>query len=295
MKTLLNEERIVIPYYDEIWNSVKDVIKQRMNVINPRMVNNYRRWQLRMSNIRGPKNAFFNVLNLTLDLYVTIDENQYAQIPDDFADSEVSPVMTLANNGKINVVTMRIKVATSQKNIGKDIGNEFYHELTHAYAYLERIKNGKRFFELQQHATYNVSSFRQILNGPASALEKNLAILLYFIDKDEYDARLNAFYNELKYNPPQSNNIKQIVTQTKEWRKIAFLYNVPFYMSKVTEVEDKEKLIAVANIMNEKTRKKYSDYQTLLKDIVAIYNKLKNDAYTDFSKIVQDIINNKKR
>lgn len=294
MKMLLDEERIVIPHYDEMWNIIKNVIKQKITTVKPSMVNNFRRWSLPM-NIKGSENAFYNNLTLVLDLYVINNENLYSQINDDFADSEINPKMILSNNGKIDTITIRIRVATSQKHMEKDIGTEFYHELTHAYEYWGRLKNGKQFHELQAHATYDVSSLRRILNSQASPLEKNLAVLFYFIDEDEYNARLNGFYNEIKHNPPKSNNIKQVIEQTKEWRKIAFLYNVPFYMNKVTNPEDQKKLIIVGNIMNEKTKKnKYSNYQSLLNDVIAKYNKLKNNAYKDFSEIIQDI-NNKKR
>ena len=66
---LLDEERIVIPHYDEMWNIIKNVIKQKITTVKPSMVNNFRRWSLPM-NIKGSENAFYNNLTLVLDLYV---------------------------------------------------------------------------------------------------------------------------------------------------------------------------------------------------------------------------------
>ena len=257
MRTILKEDRVEIPGYDEIWKAVYPSILKRMQAIKPTTVGNFRRWQLSIYNIKGARNAFFNILNLKVDLYLLQDESQYSTIGDDFNDSEVDPNMQLDENNKINRINLRIKVGTSQKNMQKDIESEFHHEMTHAYQYYGRFKNGSRVHELRNNATYEVATLRNIINNERmTPLEKNLAFLFYYIDPDEFDSRLNAFYNEIRYQKPKAgDDIKDIIVKTKEWRKIDFLYQTIDAMGKVTKQRDQQKLIVVANAMNSRISK----------------------------------------
>lgn len=293
MRTILKEDRVEIPGYDEIWKAVYPSILKRMQAIKPTTVGNFRRWQLSIYNIKGARNAFFNILNLKVDLYLLQDESQYSTIGDDFNDSEVDPNMQLDENNKINRINVRIKVGTSQKNMQKDIESEFHHEMTHAYQYYGRFKNGSRVHELRSNATYEVATLRNIINNERmTPLEKNLAFLFYYIDPDEFDSRLNAFYNEIKYQRPKAgDDIKDIIVKTKEWRKIDFLYQTIDAMGKVTKQRDQQKLIVVANAMNSRISKsRYPDYPTLLQDATDKYNELRTNSWKEFYKVVQRII-----
>ena len=293
MRTILKEDRVEIPGYDEIWKAVYPSILKRMQAIKPTTVGNFRRWQLSIYNIKGARNAFFNILNLKVDLYLLQDESQYSTIGDDFNDSEVDPNMQLDENNKINRINVRIKVGTSQKNMQKDIESEFHHEMTHAYQYYGRFKNGSRVHELRSNATYEVATLRNIINNERmTPLEKNLAFLFYYIDPDEFDSRLNAFYNEIRYQKPKAgDDIKNIIVKTKEWRKIDFLYQTIDAMGKVTKQRDQQKLIVVANAMNSRISKsRYPDYPTLLQDATDKYNELRTNSWKEFYKVVQRII-----
>ena len=293
MRTILKEDRVEIPGYDEIWKVVYPSILKRMQAIKSVPVGDFRRWQLSIYNIKGARNAFFNIINLKVDLYVLQDESQYSTIGDDFNDSEVSPRMQLDEKNKVNRIDIRLKVGTSQKNMQKDIESEFHHEMTHAYQYYERLKSGSRVHELRSNAPYEVATLRNIINNERmTPLEKNLAFLFYYIDPDEFDSRLNAFYNEIKYQRPKAgDDIKDIIVKTKEWRKIDFLYQTIDAMGKVTKQRDQQKLIVVANAMNSRISKnRYTDYPTLLQDATDKYNELRNNSWKEFYKVVQRII-----
>lgn len=293
MRTILKEDRVEIPVYDEIWKVVYPSIIKRMQAIRPTTVGNFRRWQLSIYNIKGARNAFFNIINLKVDLYLLQDESLYSTIDDGFNDSEVDPNMQLDENNKINRLNIRIKVGTSQKNMQKDIESEFHHEMTHAYQYYERFKNGSRVHELRNHATYEVATLRKILNNEKTEpIERNLAILFYYIDPDEFNSRLNAFYNEVKYQRPKAgDDIKDIIVKTKEWRKIDFLYGVVEKLKNETNVKKQNRLRVVGNLMNEReTKDKYKDYPTMLTDVVDKYNELRTNSWNEFYKVVQRII-----
>ena len=293
MRTILKEDRVEIPGYDEIWKVVYPSILKRMQDIKPVPVGDFRRWQLSIYNIKGARNAFFNILNLKIDLYLLQDESLYSTIDDGFNDAEVDPNMQLDENNKINRINIRIKVGTSQKNMQKDIETEFHHEMTHTYQYYGRFKNGSRVHELRSNATYEVATLRNIINNDKmTPLEKNLAFLYYYIDPDEFDSRLNAFYNEIKYQRPKAgDDIKDIIVKTKEWRKIDFLYQTIDAMGKVTKQRDQQKLIIVANAMNSRISKnRYTDYPTLLQDATDKYNELRNKSWKEFYKVAQRII-----
>ena len=73
-----------------------------MQAIKPTTVGNFRRWQLSIYNIKGARNAFFNIINLKVDLYLLQDESLYSTIDDGFNDAEVDPNMQLDENNKIN-------------------------------------------------------------------------------------------------------------------------------------------------------------------------------------------------
>jgi hypothetical protein len=293
MRTILKEDRVEIPGYDEIWKVVYPSILKRMQAIKPTTVGNFRRWQLSIYNIKGARKAFFNIINLKVDLYLLQDESQYSTIGDDFNDAEVDPNMQLDENSKVNRINIRIKVGTSQKNMQKDIESEFHHEMTHAYQYYGRFKNGSRVHELRNHATYEVATLRKILNNEKTEpIERSLAILFYYIDPDEFNSRLNAFYNEVKYQKPKKgDDIKNIIVKTKEWRKIDFLHGVVEELKKETNVRKQNKLRVVGNLMNEKeTKQKYKDYPTMLTDVIDKYNTLRTNSWNEFYKVVQRMI-----
>lgn len=293
MRTILKEDRVEIPGYDEIWKVVYPSILKRMQAIKPVPVGDFRRWQLSIYNIKGARNAFFDIINLKVDLYLLQDESQYSTIDDGFNDAEVDPNMQLGENNKINRINIRIKVGTSPKNMQKDIESEFHHEMTHAYQYYGRFKSGSRVHELRNHATYEVATLRKILSSEKTEpIERSLAILFYYIDPDEFNSRLNAFYNEIRYQRPKAgDDIKDIIVKTKEWRKIDFLHGVVEELKKETNIWKQNKLRVVGNLMNEKeTKQKYKDYSTMLTDVVDKYNELRNNSWKEFYKVVQKII-----
>lgn len=292
MKTILKEDRVEIPGYDEIWKAVYPSILKRMQAIRPTTVGNFRRWQLSIYNIKGARNAFFNIINLKVDLYLLQDDKLYSTIGDDFNDSEVSPLMQLDENNKINRINIRIKVGTSPINMQRDIEAEFYHEMTHVYQYLDRLQKGSRPHELRSNATYEVATLRNIINNEKmTPLEKNLAFLFYYIDPDEFNSRLNAFYTEIRYRRPSGSKIEKIIRRSKEWRKIDFLYQTVEELKNEKDAESQKNLLVVANAMNKRVSKnRYSDYPTMLTDVVDKYNKLRTNSWKEFYKVVQRIM-----
>lgn len=292
MKRVVNEKRIVIPGYDDIWAATQQAITQRMKAIKPTPNGNFNRYQLFIYNIRGPKNSFFNTITYKLDLYVTDDKN-YNQIPDEFNNSEVNPTMVMSGD-KVNNIVITSKVGTSKTYMFRDIQTEFHHELTHAFDYFNRLKNGQRVHELRSNSTYSSKTLSDIMNSDKFSLtEKKLAYFFYFIDNDEFNARLNAFYNEVKHidsKDRRSKTEQEIIEQTKEWKKIIFLYNVVDEMNNVQNSNLKRKLIAIANAMNENSvTTNYSDYQTLLNDITTKYNDIRNKSLKEFYDIIKEI------
>ncbi len=292
MKALLEEARTKIPNFDAIWDSVKQAIWGNIRKNRPSMTNGFRRWQLPINNIRVPQVAFYNSMKLFLDLYVAPENTNYQ----DFSDSELNPQMSISDNGKVDNISIRIQVTSSMDNIFKDILPEFYHEITHAFDYYNRLRGGQKQQDLQGKSTYSVTSLRKIMGNPnLSPLEKNLAFLFYYIDEDEYNARLSTFYGEIQNKDVSKGNINEIIQQTRVWKYVTFLYNVVYYMEQVTNPQDQRKLITIGNIMNDRVNKTtYSNYKTLLQDVTQKYNKLKTDTYNDFVEIVQEYMNDNK-
>ena len=293
MKTLLTEqERIVIPHFDEIWNVVQQYITKRMSEINPRQSDKVKRWQLSIPNIKGPQNAFFTYIAYNLDLYVTDDKSEYDNMDSSFNESEINPYIQLAQNKKLGTIRMRSRVFTHKDFMFKDIKEEFHHELTHAYEYYITQKNGKQYYEVNSDSSFDNRSLSSILtNQRMSPLEKNLALMIYYFDPREYNSRMNSFYEEASYAVKNGNkDINQIINNSKSWKRIVIMHDVIYYMNQVTNPNDQMKLIAVANVMN-RSSSKYTNYITLFQDIEYKFNELKNNTYRDYQRIVQQLLN----
>ena len=169
---------------------------------------------------------------------------------------------------------------------------EFYHELTHAYEYYLKLKQGVSTYNLRDNSTYRIQSLQAILKNPKlKPLEKNLAIFFYFCDPTEYNGRLNTFYGEIYNQDIKNNDYKTIIRNTKTWKRISFLYNVISHLKNVENQQDQQKLIAIANTVN---KQGYDDYQNLLDDVEQRYQKLQNDSVKDFIEIINNLKNKKR-
>lgn len=289
MKTLLEEARQNIPHFDIIWESFKRSLLANMRKVQPHLTYGFYRYQFSILNIKVPPQTFFNSYSSNMDLYLIVNEKDYSKISPEFNDAEVSPNMSLDKNGKIEKIHTRFRVATSKKKMFDDILPDFYHELTHAYDFWGKLKNGAKSQDLASGLSYDTNSLRSIISNPKlTPLEKNLAVLYYFVDTSEYNGRLNTFYGQIKSMDLSKGDYKNIIESTKVWKSIVFLHNVIYYMEMVKNPSDQKKLIRVANAITKNTNN-FKDYKTLLNDVNKRYETLKNNSYNDFCEIIDEL------
>jgi hypothetical protein len=283
---ILEEARINIPDFDIIWNSFQKGFISAKKGTQPSESFGLEFWKFTINNMKVPNSAFFSSFTAHVELYLVPHEDMYVNLRSDFNDASVNPQMKLDANGKIENIEVKFRIASSKKHLFDDILPDFYHELTHAYEFWGKLKNGTKPKDLLKGQKYDLKTLQNITSNPKfSPLEKNLAILFYFINPAEYNGRLNTFYGEIK-NKNLSGDYETIIQSTRVWRNITFLYNVIFYMGHVQVASDQKKLIAIGNVMNQN---RYNDYQTLYNDVKRKYNKLKRDSYKDFCEIIDEV------
>jgi hypothetical protein len=287
MKTLLKEARQNIPGFNLIWESFKKSLLNEIQRIKPSRVQGFYRYHFMIDNIEVPPQAFFNNYAAIVDLYITQNESDYSKIGDDFNQSQVMPNVKMDSNGKLRTIENSFKIATSKNNMFKDILSEFYHELTHAYEFWEKLRGGQN--DTTKHMTYDARTLRSIMyNQDFSPLEKNLAIFYYFIDPSEYNSRLNTFYGQIYYENLSKKEKSEIIQGTRVWRHIIFFENVVNYLSAVKNTSDQQKLLTIANFMR-KNEQEFVKYDELVQDVKTKYSDLKNNSYNDFCEIIDEL------
>lgn len=295
MKTLLKEARQNIPEFDSIWEAFKNALLSELKRVKPSRVQGFYRYHFIIYNIDVPPQAFFSSYTTMIDLYVAQNENDYNKIGDDFNQSQVFPNVKLNSEGKIQNIQTTFKIATSKNNMLKDVLGEFYHELTHAYEFWEKLttkgQNGVQGkpSNVTGHMTYDAKTLRSIIyNNNLSALEKNLAIFYYFVDPSEYQARLNTFYGQISYEDLSIKTNEKIIESTRVWRQIVFFKNVVDYLNNVNSPSDQQKLMIIANVMNGNSQK-FTNFQMLCDDVESKYTELVQNSKNDFSEIVDEL------
>jgi hypothetical protein len=294
MRTRLDEARVVIPHFKEIWETFKSYMLARLEY-DPKISGDYYIWKFTIPKITPPNGAFFNNMSITAYIYILRDESNYSKLDSTFNEGEASRQVKLAKNGNLENVALTFKIASSVNRFFYDIYPEFSHELTHAYEFYQALKSGATPESIIDSGSYDVTLLRRILNDSRfSALEKNLAMMYYYFDTSEYNGRMGSFYGEVKgIGTLSRSNVDNIIFNTRTWKNIENLGSVIPYMNAVTAPQEQQKLIVIGNVMAKRTRTSdYANYAELVQDVTTKYNTLKRNSYNDFKDIVMDIINN---